>query len=118
MTTFLHFTYNCLHLLNQYVGTFWPVKVFFGSKRLQPPSTDTELKVLRIFYLLHHKSDITKFGFDIQELITQKRKAGDADAALDPFARPEVKAALQRTSFDLLVGFNLTQDQLRYNATR
>ena len=55
---------------------------------------------------------------DIQELITQKRKAGDADAALDPFARPEVKAALQRTSFDLLVGFNLTQDQLRYNATR
>ena len=70
MTTFLHFTYNCLHLLNQYIGTFWPVKVFFGIKHLQPPSTDTELKVLRIFYLLHHKSDITKFGFDIQLLIT------------------------------------------------
>jgi len=55
---------------------------------------------------------------DIQRKITQKRKAGDADAAIDPFAQPDVKAALQRTSFELLVGFNLTQDQLRYNATR
>ncbi len=55
---------------------------------------------------------------DIQEKITQKRKAGDADAALDPFAQPDVKAALQRTSFELLIGFNLTQDQLKYNATR
>ncbi|WP_298394827.1 hypothetical protein [Sphingobium sp.] len=55
---------------------------------------------------------------DIQQKITQKRKAGDADAAIDPFAQPDVKAALQRTSFELLVGFNLTQDQLKYNATR
>ena len=55
---------------------------------------------------------------DIQAKIAQKRKAGDADAAIDPFAQPDVKAALQRTSFELLVGFNLTQDQLRYNATR
>ncbi|BBD98516.1 hypothetical protein SAMIE_1020170 [Sphingobium amiense] len=55
---------------------------------------------------------------DVQAKITQKRKAGDADAAIDPFAQPDVKAALQRTSFELLVGFNLTQDQLRYNATR
>lgn len=55
---------------------------------------------------------------EVQRLITQKRKAGDPDAALDPFAQPEVKAALTRTSFELLIGFNLTQDQLRYNATR
>lgn len=55
---------------------------------------------------------------DIQAKITQKRKAGDADAAIDPFAQPDVKAALLRTSFELLVGFNLTQDQLKYNATR
>tara|TARA_R110000868_G_scaffold402153_1_gene678249 strand:+ start:21911 stop:22588 length:678 start_codon:yes stop_codon:yes gene_type:complete len=55
---------------------------------------------------------------DIQAKIVQKRKAGDADAAIDPFAQPDVKAALARTSFELLVGFNLTQDQLRYNATR
>lgn len=55
---------------------------------------------------------------DIQQKIVQKRKAGDADAAIDPFAQPDVKAALLRTSFELLVGFNLTQDQLKYNATR
>jgi hypothetical protein len=55
---------------------------------------------------------------DIQAKITGKRKAGDADAAIDPFAQPDVKAALAKTSFELLVGFNLTQDQLRYNATR
>ncbi len=55
---------------------------------------------------------------DVQAKITQKRKSGDADAAIDPFQLPEVKAALQRTSFDLLIGFNLTQDQFKYNATR
>ncbi|EQA99635.1 hypothetical protein FHS51_000568 [Sphingobium wenxiniae] len=55
---------------------------------------------------------------DIQRRITAKRKAGDEDAAIDPFSQPDVKAALQRTSFELLVGFNLTQDQLKYNATR
>jgi len=54
----------------------------------------------------------------IQKRITAKRKAGDEDAALDPMADPEVKAALQRTSFELLVGFNLTPDQFRYNATK
>ncbi len=55
---------------------------------------------------------------DVQARITQKRKTGDNDAAIDPFTLPEVKAALQRTSFELLVGFNLSQDQFRYNATR
>jgi hypothetical protein len=55
---------------------------------------------------------------DIQKRITSKRKAGDEDAAIDPLADPDVKAALQRTSFELLVGFNLSQDQFRYNATR
>lgn len=55
---------------------------------------------------------------DIQERITRERKAGDADAALDPMADPAVRAALQRTSFELLIGFNLTQDQFKYNVTR
>lgn len=55
---------------------------------------------------------------DIQKRITAKRKAGDENAAIDPLADPEIKAALQRTSFELLVGFNLSQDQFRYNATR
>ena len=55
---------------------------------------------------------------DIERLITRPRKSGDADAALDPLARPEVRQAIQRSSFELLVGFNLTTDQLRYNITR
>jgi len=55
---------------------------------------------------------------DIQERITRKRKAGDADAAIDPMADPQVREAVSRASFELLVGFQLTQAQLQYNATR
>lgn len=55
---------------------------------------------------------------DVVERITRRRKPGDPDAALDPLADPEVRAAVQRATFELLVGFQLTQDQLRYNATR
>lgn len=55
---------------------------------------------------------------DIRERITRKRKAGDADAAVDPLSQPDVKAAVARATFELLVGFQLTQDQLTYNATR
>ena len=55
---------------------------------------------------------------DIREKITRKREPGDPDAALDPLADPEVRTAIQRATFELLVGFQLTEDQLRYNATR
>ena len=55
---------------------------------------------------------------DIREQITRKRKAGDADAAVDPLSRPEVKAAVALATFEVLVGFQLSQDQLTYNATR
>lgn len=55
---------------------------------------------------------------EIIKKINKKRKPGDADAALDPLADPVVKAALVRTSFELLVGFQLSEEQLRYNVTR
>ena len=55
---------------------------------------------------------------DIRERITRKRKAGDPDAALDPLADPQVRAAVQRASFELLIGFQLSEDQLAYKATR
>jgi hypothetical protein len=55
---------------------------------------------------------------DVRERITRKRKAGDSDAALDPLADPEVRAAVSRASFEMLVGFQLDQAQLAYNATR
>lgn len=55
---------------------------------------------------------------EIREQITRRRRAGDPDAALDPLADPTVRAAVQRASFELLVGFQLTEAQLAYNATR
>ncbi|TXC69281.1 hypothetical protein FSZ31_06950 [Sphingorhabdus soli] len=55
---------------------------------------------------------------DIQRQITRERKPGEADAAIDPLAIPEVKAAVQRATFELLIGFQLTQDQFKYNVTR
>lgn len=55
---------------------------------------------------------------DIRDLIIRKRKAGAADAAVDPLSRPEVKAAVARATFELLLGFQLTNDQLNYNGSR
>jgi hypothetical protein len=55
---------------------------------------------------------------DIRREITRERKPGDADAALDPMSDPKVRAAVSRASFELLVGFQLTSEQLVYNARR
>ncbi|RHW18512.1 hypothetical protein D1610_05035 [Sphingomonas gilva] len=55
---------------------------------------------------------------DIEEQITRKREVGDPDAAIDPLSLPAVRQAVLRASFEVLVGFQLTQEQLRYNATR
>jgi len=55
---------------------------------------------------------------DVRRQITRERKPGDADAAIDPMADPNVREAVRRASFEVLVGFQLTQDQLAYNATR
>lgn len=55
---------------------------------------------------------------DIRDRITRKRKPGEIEAAVDPLTEPEVRAAISRATFELLVGFQLTEDQLQYNATR
>jgi hypothetical protein len=55
---------------------------------------------------------------DIRRQITRERKPGDPDAAVDPLADPTVRDAVRRASFEVLVGFQLTADQLAYNATR
>jgi hypothetical protein len=55
---------------------------------------------------------------EIRERITRKRRAGEEDAAVDPLSQPDVKAAIARATFEVLVGFQLNQDQLTYNATR
>ena len=55
---------------------------------------------------------------EVEKRITRKRKPTDADASIDPLADPAVRAAVQKASFELLIGFQLSQDQLAYNATR
>lgn len=55
---------------------------------------------------------------EVRDQITRQRKAGEEDAAVDPLTNPAVRQAVLRASFEALVGFQLTDDQLRYNATR
>ena len=55
---------------------------------------------------------------DIRERITRRRRAGDEEAAIDPLSQPEVRTAIAQATFELLIGFQLTDPQLRYNATR
>ena len=55
---------------------------------------------------------------NVRAILTRPRKAGDADAAVDPLSDPAVRAAVANATFEHLVGFQLTTDQLRYNATR
>ena len=55
---------------------------------------------------------------NVREILTRPRKVGDPDAAIDPMSDPAVRAAVANASFAHLVGFELTQDQLKYNATR
>lgn len=55
---------------------------------------------------------------DVKRRITGKRKAGSESAAVDPLSAPDVRAAVLRATFEALVGFQLTDDQLKYNATR
>lgn len=55
---------------------------------------------------------------DIRKSLNRKRKAGEEDAAIDPLSRPEIRDAVRRASFEALVGFQLTDEQLKYNVTR
>jgi hypothetical protein len=55
---------------------------------------------------------------NVRRILTQPRKAGEAEAAVDPLADPAVRAAVASATFEHLVGFQMSQDQLRYNATR
>jgi hypothetical protein len=55
---------------------------------------------------------------NVRAILTRPRKAGEADAAIDPLADPRVARAVANATFEHLVGFELTQDQIKYNATR
>ncbi|HET9510245.1 MAG TPA: hypothetical protein VFO80_03765 [Sphingomonas sp.] len=55
---------------------------------------------------------------DVRRQITRERKAGQDDAAIDPLADPAVRTAVAKATFEALVGFQLTDEQLKYNVTR
>lgn len=55
---------------------------------------------------------------DVRAQLTRKRKAGEEDAAIDPLSNPQIRSAVARATFEALVGFQLTRDQLDYNVTR
>jgi hypothetical protein len=55
---------------------------------------------------------------NVRQILTRPRKAGAAEAAIDPLADPAVRSAVANATFEHLVGFQLTRDQLKYNATR
>lgn len=54
----------------------------------------------------------------VRSELTKRRKAGDEDAAVDPLTRPDIRQAVLSATFETLVGFQLTDDQLKYNAQR
>jgi hypothetical protein len=60
----------------------------------------------------------TALPANVRTILTRERKPGAADAAVDPLSDPGVRAAVANATFEHMVGFQLTQDQLRYNATR
>ncbi len=55
---------------------------------------------------------------NVRRELTRERKVGDADAAVDPLSKPDIREAVARATFEQLIGFQLTQAQLQYNATR
>ncbi|HEY6048512.1 MAG TPA: hypothetical protein VIV07_05645, partial [Sphingomicrobium sp.] len=55
---------------------------------------------------------------NVRAILTRPRKAGETEAAIDPMSDPAVARAVANATFEHLVGFELTQDQLKYNATR
>ena len=55
---------------------------------------------------------------DVLKTLTKPRTAGDVSAAVDPLSDPKVREAVANATFEHLVGFQLTEQQLRYNVTR
>jgi hypothetical protein len=55
---------------------------------------------------------------NVRAILTRPRKAGETEAAIDPMSDPAVARAVANATFEHLVGFELSQDQLKYNATR
>ena len=79
-----------------------------GSYRAQTSSQAT----IRV-----HRS-AAQLPADVERELVRPRKAGDASAAVDPLTDPAIRTAVANATFEHLVGFQLTEQQLRYNVTR
>jgi hypothetical protein len=55
---------------------------------------------------------------EIMAKINRERRPGELDAATDPMADPEVRAALRAASFEVLIGFQLDDRALAYNVAK
>lgn len=55
---------------------------------------------------------------EIMDRINRERRPGQIDAATDPMADPEVRAALRAASFEVLIGFQLDDRALAYNVAK
>ncbi|HEY0164914.1 MAG TPA: hypothetical protein VGB39_06035 [Sphingomicrobium sp.] len=79
-----------------------------GSNRAQTKG-QTVLRVSR---------SVATLPENARAILTRVRRPGQEEAAIDPLTDPTVRAAVAAATFEHLVGFQMTQDMLRYNATR
>ena len=94
-------------VVSKRIGT---VSLHFADGQARAQATATGLAVI-------DKAEAT-LDKATRDKIEKRRTAGQADAALDPLADPDVKEAVKRATFEVLVGFQLDDKQLAYNATR
>jgi hypothetical protein len=98
-------------------GTTAVIAKRIGTVTLNFADGQTRAQATGVGSALIDKAEAT-LPADIRKRITGKRKAGEADAAIDPLSLPDVKEAVARATFEVMVGFQLTDDQLKYNVTR
>lgn len=55
---------------------------------------------------------------DVLKTLTRPRKVGEQSAAVDPLTDPTIRTAVANATFEHLIGFQLTEQQLKYNVTR
>ena len=92
------------------------------SKQLVPVTVNFAAGATRATASAGVRSDVarsqTQLSPELQAKINRKRKPSDPDAAIDPLADPEVRAALRAASFEVLLGFQLDEAGLAYNVTK
>ncbi|MFT8736932.1 MAG: hypothetical protein ABF760_05655 [Zymomonas mobilis] len=88
-----------------------------GSVRIhfEPGQMSTDTEVTATSAIDHDSATLPR---DIIKQLNRTRLVTDVDASVDPTSDPKVRAAMKEASFEMLVGFQLTEPQLAYNATR